>query len=77
MNTGKLMLDTNIVSYLLKKNARIRPYLRHFEGKRLFLPFVSVGELLFWAEDARWGRHAELIWKHGSAIILSFHTIMR
>lgn len=56
MNTDKVMLDTNIVSYLLKKNDIIRPYLPHFKGKLLFLPFISVGELFLWAESAGWGR---------------------
>ena len=62
MDTGKLMLDTNIVSYLLKKSDYGRSYLPHLRGKLLFLPFISVGELFFWAESGGWGqkRRAEL-----------------
>lgn len=60
MKAGKLMLDTNIVSYLLKKNDLIRPYLRHFSGNLLFLPFISVGELYLWAESAGWGQKRRL-----------------
>ena len=50
------MLDTNIVSYLLKESDFVRPYLSHLNGKLLFLPFISVGELYLWAESAGWGR---------------------
>jgi tRNA(fMet)-specific endonuclease VapC len=55
VETGKLMLDTNIVSYLLKKSDFARPYLPHLIGKILFLSFISVGELFLWAESAGWG----------------------
>lgn len=51
----KLMLDTNIVSYLFKKSDIVRPYLPYIEGKLLFLSFISVGELFLWAEIAGWG----------------------
>lgn len=50
------MLDTNIVSYLLKKSEFARPYLHHFAEKLLFLPFISVGELFLWAESNGWSR---------------------
>lgn len=62
MGAGKLMLDTNIVSYLLKKSDHIQPYLPHLGGKLLFLPFICVGEMFLWAETAGWGqkRRAEL-----------------
>ena len=56
MDSGKLMLDTNIISYLFKESAFIQPYLRHLAGKRLFLPFICVGELFHWAESAKWGK---------------------
>lgn len=44
-----LLLDTNIVSFLLKKDTRadnLKPLLR---GKILYLSFVSVAELYRWA----------------------------
>jgi len=55
MNAGKLLLDTNIVSYLLKNSELVRPYLPHLTGNRLYLSFISVGELFLWAESANWG----------------------
>ena len=62
MAPGKRMLDTNIVSYLLKDSDLARPYLRHLKDNLLFLPFIAVGELYYWAESAGWGqqRRAEL-----------------
>jgi predicted nucleic acid-binding protein len=80
MKTGKLMLDTNIVSYLLKKNEIVRPYLQHFSGKLLFLPFISVGELFLWAESAGWGqkRRAELEERLRNYVVVPYdHEIAR
>lgn len=74
------MLDTNIVSYLLKKNEIVRPYLQHFSGKLLFLPFISVGELFLWAESAGWGqkRRAELEERLRNYVVVPYdHEIAR
>jgi predicted nucleic acid-binding protein len=60
MDTRKLMLDTNIVSYLFKKSDFGRPYYRHLDGKLLFLPFISVGEIFLWAESAGWGQRRRI-----------------
>ena len=54
-NDGKLMLDTNILSYLWKNHPLAQLYARHLAGKTLVISFITVGELYFWAEDARWG----------------------
>jgi predicted nucleic acid-binding protein len=80
MKAGKLMLDTNIVSYLLKKNDLIRPYLRYFSGSLLFLPFISVGELYLWAESAGWGqkRRSELEERLRNYVVVPYdHEIAR
>jgi predicted nucleic acid-binding protein len=80
MKAGKLMLDTNIVSYLLKKNDLIRPYLQHFRGNLLFLPFISVGELYLWAESAGWGqkRRSELEERLRNYVVVPYdHEIAR
>ena len=80
MDTGKLMLDTNIVSYILKKSDFARPYLPHLKGKLLFLSFISIGELFLWAESARWGqkRRAELEEKLRNYIVVPYdHKIAR
>lgn len=54
-NDSKLMLDTNIISYLFKNDPIAQLYLPHLAGKILVISFVTVGELFFWAEDAGWG----------------------
>lgn len=56
IDANKLLLDTNIVSYLLKNSDYAIPYLQHFEGKQLYISFISIGELLFWAESSNWGK---------------------
>lgn len=53
-NSGKLMLDTNIVSYIFKSDSRAQPYARHLQGKVLVISFITVGELFCWAETAGW-----------------------
>lgn len=55
MNTTKIILDTNIVSYLLKGGLLAQAYKPHVQGKLLAISFITVGELYFWAEDAHWG----------------------
>lgn len=54
-NLGKLMLDTNIVSYLWKNDPISKVYTPHLIGKSHYISFITVGELYFWAEDAGWG----------------------
>ena len=54
MNIQRIVLDTNIVSYLMR--GRLAPYYKHhLQGKRLAVAFITVGELYFGAEKARWG----------------------
>lgn len=74
MEGGRLLVDTNIISYLLKENSLARPYLVHLKGNLLFLSFISVGELYFWAEDASWGpkRRAHLEEKLRNYIVIPY-----
>jgi len=57
MNTtmDKLLIDTCIVSYLLKKHPLAQPYLPLLQGKLLYLSFMTVAELFRWAEQHAWG----------------------
>ena len=50
-----VMVDTNIVSYLMKGNDLGRLYAPHLQGKVLSISFITVGELYFGAENAQWG----------------------
>ncbi|HMO91922.1 MAG TPA: type II toxin-antitoxin system VapC family toxin [Pirellulaceae bacterium] len=55
MSDAKIILDTCIVSYLMRGGDQAKAYLPHVQGKLLAISFVTVGELYFGAEKARWG----------------------
>ena len=49
------VVDTNIVSILLKDKPPARLYRRHMVGHRPVISFMTLAELLEGAERARWG----------------------
>jgi len=53
MNT--LLLDTNIVSYLLKGDSRAILYQPHLLGNELSISLMTVAELLQWSAMQGWG----------------------
>ncbi|MBI5846768.1 MAG: type II toxin-antitoxin system VapC family toxin [Nitrospirae bacterium] len=55
MSDAKIILDTNIVSYLMKGGPLAEAYKPHVQGKLLAISFITVGELYFGAEKDRWG----------------------
>jgi len=55
MNGSKIILDTNIVSYLMKGAREAGLYRRHTEGRLLAVAFITVGEMYFGAEKNNWG----------------------
>ena len=55
MNDTKAILDTNIVSYLMKGGSLAETYAPHLEGRLLTISFITVGELYFGAEKQDWG----------------------
>jgi tRNA(fMet)-specific endonuclease VapC len=55
MSSAKVVLDTNVVSYLQKGGALAEAYLPHVQGKLLAISFITVGELYYGAEHANWG----------------------
>jgi tRNA(fMet)-specific endonuclease VapC len=80
MAGGKLILDTNIVSYLLKNDALAQPYLPHLAGNSLYISFITVGELYLWAENNGWGtkRRADLETRLRNYIVIPYdHVIAR
>lgn len=52
---AKLMLDTNIVSYLMKSSPLAQAYVPHLQGRLLAIAFITVGEMYYGAENANWG----------------------
>ena len=55
MNNTRVLLDTNIVSYLMRGGPLAEAYERHTEGRLLAISFVTVGELYYGAEKRNWG----------------------
>ena len=55
MSSDRVILDTNIVSYLQKGGALAEANLPHAQGRLLAVAFITVGELYFGAENANWG----------------------
>lgn len=51
-----LLLDTNVVSYLLRGDTRAADYAPLLEGNRLAISFMTVAELFEWAAVRRWGQ---------------------
>ena len=49
-----VLLDTNIVSYLFKRDSRMTRYAPHLEGRELAIAMMTVAELLQWASTHNW-----------------------
>ncbi len=56
MSVDTLILDTNIVSYLMRGGALGRAYRPHVQNHLLAISFITVGELYFGAEKGNWGK---------------------
>ena len=57
MSNAKIVLDTNIVSYLMKGGQLAEIYAPHVEGRLLAIAFITVGEMYYGAENANWGEN--------------------
>ena len=55
MTDSRIILDTNIVSYIMKGDELAEAYSPLLEGRLLAITFITVGELYFGAENANWG----------------------
>ena len=49
-----VLLDTDVFSYLMKKDTRGDAYQHHVKGKTVAVSFITVGELFHWAEKRKW-----------------------
>lgn len=50
-----LVVDTDVASYLFKKDTRAALYSRHLAGHMLVISFQTLAELELWALSAGWG----------------------
>lgn len=55
MSDAKIILDTNIVSYLMRGGPLAEAYAPHVQGKLVAISFITVGEMYFGAENKKWG----------------------
>ncbi len=50
-----ILLDTDVVSFLLKGDSRATAYMPMIQGNRLALSFMTVAELFQWTAIRKWG----------------------
>lgn len=55
MSGIEAILDTNIVSYLMRGGPLAERYVPHVQGRLLAITFITVGEFYFGAEKGNWG----------------------
>jgi len=55
MSGAKIILDTCIVSYLMKGGPLAEAYAPHTQDRLLAISFITVGEMYFGAENRNWG----------------------
>ena len=53
---SRVVVDTDVVSFLFKKDSRATLYERHLVGKELVISFMTLAELLRWALSRNWGK---------------------
>ena len=51
-----LLLDTNIVSFIFKRDSRATAYAPLLQGNRLAISFMTAAELFQWAIVRNWGQ---------------------
>lgn len=59
MNEVEVVLDTNVVSYLMKGGRLAETYAPYVQGRLLAITFITVGEFYFGAEKANWGERRQ------------------
>jgi tRNA(fMet)-specific endonuclease VapC len=55
MSAARVLLDTNIVSYIMKGDPLAEAYIPYIKDALLAISFITVGELYYGAEHAGWG----------------------
>jgi predicted nucleic acid-binding protein len=50
-----LLLDTNVVSYIFKRDDRAEFYLQHLQGHEPAISFMTLAELYKWPLERNWG----------------------
>ena len=69
MSDAKIILDTNVVSYLMKGGPLAEAYAPRIQGKLLAIAFVTVGEMYYGAEHKNWAKRSERNWRRRCATL--------
>ncbi len=60
MTAPKIIIDTNIVSYMMRGGPEAKAYASHLKGKLIAISFITVGELYYGAEKGNWEQKRRL-----------------
>ncbi len=60
MNVTRVLADTNVLSYTMRGGKLAQLYEPHLKGRLVAISFITVGELYYGAEKARWGNDKRL-----------------
>jgi len=60
MNATMVLADTNVISYTMRGGRFAQLYEPHLKGKLIAISFITVGEVCYGAEKARWGNDKRL-----------------
>ncbi|MHB1516443.1 MAG: PIN domain-containing protein [Acidiferrobacteraceae bacterium] len=76
MSEGRIIADTNIISYLMKGSALGQRYKPHLAGKVVGIVFVTVAEMHYGAEKNNWGekRQRKLEEHLKNFVVLPYHN---
>ena len=80
MNSGQILFDTNVVSYLMKGGRLAEVYAPHLERRSPAIAFITVGEMYSWAEKGNWGkpRREKLETMLGNFVVIPYdHEVAR
>lgn len=61
MTVPKIIIDTNIFSYVMRGGTEAKAYAKHLKGKLVAISFITVGELYYGAEKKNWGDKRRLL----------------
>lgn len=50
-----VLADTDVLSYVFKRDTRGDLYRPHLDGRQVLISFMTVAELKFWAAERGWG----------------------
>ena len=80
MNSGQILFDANVVSYMMKGGPLAEAYAPHLKRRLRAIAFITVGELYYGADNANWDepRRKELETTLGKFVVIPYdHEVAR